>query len=593
MRARKHIVIFGAITLLFLLGALFIGFTSAKKMENIICNEFNQQQLALAKRIASQMEDGISSIKRALLTLSLSPSIQYLEPSWANPMGIIMPSVRNNGVLEIRMIDARGETAYLVDNKEASHTLKGNFYHNDYFKWCSLKENKGKVYTTSVTKEYPGKLTMFMATPVYQESIDEVHPLPTHRFSGVLVFTIDATSMAEKVAKDIRSGKTGYAWVMDDKGVFLYHLEKQFIGENAFEIRREREPKISFDRINFIQKEWMLKGKEGMSWYISGWHREMKGKIKKLIAYAPVYLDKKSNKNCFSVAVVAPINEIQGEIRSVYARQFYIMLSIIVAIIFFGVYIVNFERRWTQTLIKTAELRRSTDKLTSLGRLSAGIAHEINNPIAIILGFTDVLLERTEPKSKNHEILKIIERQATNCKRIVEDLMSFARVPEKTEYSTDINQALEKIISIVQNTLLTKKIFLKKNLTDGLPRIRGDSSELQQVFINLINNAVAAMDGGGTLTVSTKISDSPNRVDVFFTDTGHGIKEEYRDKIFDPFFTTRKVGEGIGLGLSVSYGIIKKYEGEMRFETITEEEDREKHGTTFIVSLPIVPEKQT
>ncbi len=725
MKAKKYIIIFGIITILLLVCALFIGFMSAKRMENIICDDFNQQQLVLAKQIASQIEESVTSIKRALLTLSLSPSIQYLEPSWANPIGIIMPSIRNNGVFETRLIDAKGETAYLVDNKGTSYTLKGNFDNNDYFKWCSLKENKGRIYTSGVIKEY-GKLVIRMAMPVYQESVDEAHPLSTHHFSGVLVFVIDTTSMVGKVAKGIKSGKTGYAWVINNKGIFLYHPEKQFIGRNAFEVRREKKPKVSFARINFIQKERMLQGKEGMSWYISGWHREMKGKIKKLIAYAPIYPDKNRSKNCCSVAVVAPVNEIQGAIRSVYVRQFYVMLSIIVAIMFLGGYIMNFESRWTQALkeevrIKTEDLRNSTEKLkkserkykslvegaedliftidtegnylsmnryaaqffgakfpeeligknmydlfskssadlqmgfvrdacrtkksvsskypveigkreywfsssfinireqggkchilgisrditqrkkaeeqmyqteklASLGKLAAGVAHEINNPIAIILGFTDILLERIEPKSKNYEILKIIERQGANCKRIVEDLMSFARIPEKAEYSTDINQALEKIISIIQNTLLTKKISLKKDLTDGLPRVRGDPGELQQVFMNLINNAIAAMDGGGTLTVSTKISDYTNRVDILFTDTGHGIKEEYRDKIFDPFFTTRKVGEGTGLGLSVSYGIINRYRGEIRFETITEEESREKHGTTFILSLPIVRE---
>jgi signal transduction histidine kinase len=240
---------------------------------------------------------------------------------------------------------------------------------------------------------------------------------------------------------------------------------------------------------------------------------------------------------------------------------------------------------------KAEEQMYQTEKLASLGQLAAGVAHEINNPIAIILGFTDILLEKTDSNSKKYKILKIIERQGTNCKRIVESLMSFARIPETTEYSTDIDQSLEKVISVVQNTLLTKKISIKKDFTDSLPRVRGDTGQLQQVFMNLINNAVGAMKKGGTLTISTRMSAFSNKVDILFMDTGQGIKEEYRDKVFDPFFTTKKVGKGTGLGLSVSYGIISKYGGEIRFETITEEEDKERHGTTFIVSLPTVSEK--
>jgi two-component system NtrC family sensor kinase len=113
---------------------------------------------------------------------------------------------------------------------------------------------------------------------------------------------------------------------------------------------------------------------------------------------------------------------------------------------------------------------------------------------------------------------------------------------------------------------------------------------LQQVFMNLVTNAIAAIDEieGGVLTVSTRRNESGDRVEVLVEDTGHGIKEEYRDKIFDPFFTTKKVGEGTGLGLSVCHGIVTKYGGELTFETVSEEEDRERKGTTFTVSLPAV-----
>lgn len=238
---------------------------------------------------------------------------------------------------------------------------------------------------------------------------------------------------------------------------------------------------------------------------------------------------------------------------------------------------------------KSGDQLYHVQKLVFLGKLAAGLAHELNNPVAVILGFADLLSETMEPGSRDYEILKTIERQGLNCKRIVENLLSFAARPETSEYSTDVIKSLEHVISVVEDILVIEKINLEKNFTRDLPRVRGDSGYLQQVFINLITNAVAAMSGGGRLTLSTSRNNHSNRVEIAFKDTGHGIKREYRDKIFDPFFTTREVGEGTGLGLSACYGIVAKYDGDISFETVAEEDDRDKKGTTFIVSLPVAP----
>jgi PAS domain S-box-containing protein len=251
--------------------------------------------------------------------------------------------------------------------------------------------------------------------------------------------------------------------------------------------------------------------------------------------------------------------------------------------------VLGISRDITERKKMEEEQMYNTEKLASIGKLTAGVAHELNNPMAIILGFADLLLEKAEPGSKNHEILKTIERQALNCKRILESLLGFARYREKTEYSTDINENLERVVSVVENILATKNITLEKNLTEDLPKVRGDSGHLQQVFMNLITNAVAAMEGGGILTITTRLNEPGNRVEILFKDTGHGIKRENRDKIFEAFFTTKRMGEGTGLGLSVCYGIVTRYGGDITFETVAEEEDSERKGTTFTVSLPVVP----
>lgn len=724
---RRAMVLVGSLIIVLLMGAVYVGITSSRQMKEIICEDFNQQQLVLARYAASRMENSLDYIQRELSLLNLSPSIQYLEKvSWARRMNITLSAVKEEGVFEIKLIDRSGKTAHIVDNRGASLVIQGDFSNADYFKWAIRKESKNRIYCCEIKRaspQYPDKLVMRLVTPTYEESVDEAHPVPTGRLSGVLIFTIDITYLVRQATQEIIMGKTGYAWVIDKSGIFLYHPQRDFIGEDAFKIREMKKPKISFAKINMIQKERMLKGKEGTGRYISGWHLGIETEMEKLIAYAPVY---HHGDWSWSVAVVSPMSEVEGVIHSVYIRQFYIQGTIILVIILGCMYVIGFERRWTDALEEEVkektknlaefleELKKSeekyktlvesaqdliftvdengtllamnrcsanffkdnphnltgknmydlfdkesaklqmgfieqvfktgkninvkhpvkagnrdywfssnfvplkdesgevyaslgisrditerkkleeeqifnTEKLASLGKLTAGVVHELNQPIAVILGFTDILLEKIESSTKNHEILETIERQAQNCKRIIESILGFARYPDKTDYSSDVNVSLERVLAVVENILVTEKITLEKNIAKDLPEVRGDSGHLQQVFMNLITNAAAAMQGGGTLTISTGLNSSGSKVNVVFKDTGHGIKREYRDKVLDAFFTTKKRGEGTGLGLSVSYGIVSKYGGDINFETVAEEEDRERMGTTFIVALPVVP----
>jgi PAS domain S-box-containing protein len=229
----------------------------------------------------------------------------------------------------------------------------------------------------------------------------------------------------------------------------------------------------------------------------------------------------------------------------------------------------------------------NTEKLASIGILAAGVAHEINNPLAVILGFADLLKEKFEEGSSEREDLQLIEGNANHAKKIVENLLGFARVTEGMEDHVDINRALTTVTSIVQNTLMTKKVEFVTDIDANLPPVVGDAREFQQVVFNLINNAVAAMDqDGGTLTIKAWAGDSSVLVQV--KDTGAGIPDRIKGQIFDPFFTTKDVGQGTGLGLSLCYGIVQKYGGRIDFTSVSgEDETDEPSGTTFTVSMPL------
>jgi signal transduction histidine kinase len=232
------------------------------------------------------------------------------------------------------------------------------------------------------------------------------------------------------------------------------------------------------------------------------------------------------------------------------------------------------------------------EKMVAVGQLAAGVAHELNNPLGGILGYSQFALEKIRQKPISHfdqedtenflQYLKDIEQQTKRCRAIIQSLLKFSRESRKEEFEPiDVNSVLRETFIFIKHQLEKNGVKLVERLTESLPPINGQPNQLQQVFTNLILNGVQAMPGGGTLTIHSRTKKDHQAVEISFTDTGLGISEENLDKIFEPFFTTKKVGEGTGLGLSVSYGLIKNHGGEIKVESI------KGKGTTFTVILPI------
>ncbi len=230
----------------------------------------------------------------------------------------------------------------------------------------------------------------------------------------------------------------------------------------------------------------------------------------------------------------------------------------------------------------------NAEKLASIGVLAAGVAHEINNPLAIILGLTDLLKERYAEGSSTYEDLQMVESNANHAKSIVDNLLGFARVSEGLDDVILPASALDTVLKIAKSTLIAKKIEVVTDIPEDLPPVGGDTREFQQVVFNLITNATAAMEEkGGILTISAEADDDWLR--VYIQDTGTGIANSIKSRVFDPFFTTKKVGQGTGLGLSLSYGIVQKYGGDLEFESVSQEDRPGRPcGTVFTVTLPVL-----
>ena len=233
----------------------------------------------------------------------------------------------------------------------------------------------------------------------------------------------------------------------------------------------------------------------------------------------------------------------------------------------------------------------SSEKMASVGQMAAGVAHEINTPLGVILGYSQLMMDDFTPESEEGQSLLVIERQAKACRKIVADLLKFSRQSESARENLLLNEVMEDVLAVTEHSLHMDHIHVHRDLSETLPTIVGDTEKLRQVFVNFINNAHHAMEkqGGGDLFLSCNYEEETNLVVATIRDTGHGIPEDVLAKIFDPFFTTKSVGKGTGLGLSVSYGIIQEHGGVIEVESPVKTEDGELQGTAFHVKLPVPP----
>ena len=224
-----------------------------------------------------------------------------------------------------------------------------------------------------------------------------------------------------------------------------------------------------------------------------------------------------------------------------------------------------------------------TERLTALGQMAAGVAHEINNPLGGILLYSTIILEGVEEDCPYKENIQKIIYQTNRCKEIVQSLLDFARTPTGDMIPLQINQIINTSLKLVRDQAMFHGIEIEVNLDKNLPEVKGDISRLEEVFLNLFINAADAMKGCGKLTITSKLR-RKDTVRITIADTGKGIDEKDISHIFEPFFTTKEPGQGTGLGLSIAYGIIRKHKGSIDVEC------RQGRGTTFIICLPVYQE---
>lgn len=246
-------------------------------------------------------------------------------------------------------------------------------------------------------------------------------------------------------------------------------------------------------------------------------------------------------------------------------------------------HIQSLEKLNQELKLAQEELIRS-EKLASVGRLAAGVAHEIGNPVGAILGYTEILLKGGAKKKERQELLSRIEAEINRVNKIVRDLLDLARPSETSMEEMDVKQVVEDSISLLSSQKVLDGIEVNLELRDGLPPITADRDRLQQVMVNLVLNAADAMPGGGRLKINAncKLQNAKRDfIEITVSDTGKGVSRDDLSKIFDPFYTTKEPGKGTGLGLAICQMIIESFGGSIGLESKAGE------GTRVRIMLPV------
>jgi signal transduction histidine kinase len=232
-------------------------------------------------------------------------------------------------------------------------------------------------------------------------------------------------------------------------------------------------------------------------------------------------------------------------------------------------------------LEKTQIQLLQAEKMSSLGKLAAGVAHQLNNPLGGITLFAKLILEEYDLEEGAKEDLRRILKDAKRCRDTVKELLEFTRQTRHLMRPYDVNKSISRTLFLLENQVLLQNIDIEKDLDSALPSVLADTQQLNHLFMNIILNAVQAMEGKGKLAVKSYRLPDGNKIRIEISDTGQGIPEEILPHIFEPFFTTKEEGEGTGLGLSLGYNIVENHGGNIKARSNPGE------GTTFIIELPV------
>jgi len=565
-----------------------------QKVGVILREQFNQQQLTVARKVVNNVETYFDFLRNALLGYAgLYRETQPGPMKFEDFLEERFERHRQFGILEIHWYDASGTLLKALSTSPHPPSPASLSLPTPYLEWARNPLSRGRLFLSktffSGDPPWKGRKLMRFLTPLYTGG-------DSPAISGVMELLIDPIFISLQVIADVRSGQTGYPWIIDQDETMLAHYEKEFVGQPAIPIRIARNPQIVFRGLKELH-ESVLQGGEGTTAYDSGWHRQRLGLTPKLAAYAPVRFDKGVIRgvtdredpahNIWGVAVVAPVVEVSGPVGEVMHQVLFLVglffLMVLVAGGGFTVIALIWNKALTSEVdLKTRELRESQDRMlrserfAAVGEAATYVSHEIKNPLMVIGGFIRQLQRHFGDDQAAKEKFEIVINEVRRLESFLGELRDFTRPAAPVMQQVDMNQVIQEEKALMQEAAKEKGITIVDSLQSDLPAVEADRNQMKQVLVNLIKNAMEAIEGEGKITLVTGVTDGQ----IWFSvqDTGKGVDPETLAKIFDPFFTTKD--KGTGLGLAVINKIVIDHQGTIEVASTPGE------GSTFIVKLP-------
>ncbi len=561
-----------------LLVSTLIGYENFLQQRATVVRQQQENLMTIAKSVSRSLDAYINDKVNGMSVLSQNPLIADVSGPYEEVIQAFYKEYEEE-LENVALFDGQGKLRYGYPTNTESQSLKQDMLQ------AMLQSKQARV-----TKEYLSSTNQF--------SVDILQPvIRNDRVQGILVATINLNKLYNSVIYPIRPGKMGYAMVKNKEGFIIMHPVEKQVGLEALKDRKEKFPEYNWNELEELYKK-QVEEEEGYHVYHSNWWQDDGMRwSKKINAYTTIKL----SDIAWIISVQMDYSEIEQPIKGTLLNTVLIAIIItgfllIIAYIIFKIdkkrkaleletkYLKELNKTWEE-LLKSEEMLRHSQKLQTIGTLTSGIAHEFNNLLTPILGYSEILLQDIGEENPMGEDLLEIRKSALRAKEIIQQILIFSRSDQGTSKMEPLRMDLVARESIkMLKPILPDNIKMVEHIRSKA-LVLGSTTQLQQVLINLYTNSYHAMkEKGGVLelTVNNAEDTDGKVVQIRVRDTGTGMDQETISQIFDPFFTTKETGEGTGLGLSVVHGIIKAHGGSIEIDSEI------GTGTTVTVCLPII-----